>query len=111
MANFPVNVVPYIPTGMTIELGPADRIVRSDMAVHPVPPLNHDFLVIAEVNHHVPFHHKAALRQVITGLLHESNFDPTKVDDHPLGIAIYGFPSPLMRDNVVGRLTQRRKVM
>ena len=102
MANFPVNIVPYIPTGMTIELSPEDRIVRSDMAVHPVPPLNHEFLTISDVNRHVPFHHKAALRQVITGLLHESNFVPTEIDDHPLGIAIYGFPSPLMRDNVVG---------
>lgn len=85
-----------------MELGPADRVVRGDMAVHPVPSLNHDFLVIAEVNRHVPFHQKAALRQVITGLLHESNFIPTEIDDHPLGIAIYGFEDPLMHDNVVG---------
>ena len=102
MANYPVNVVPYIPMGMTIELGPQDRVVRSDMAVHPVPPLNHDFLAIAEVNRHVPHHQKAALREVITGLLHESHFFPSEVDDHPLGIAIFGFANPLVRDNVVG---------
>ena len=102
MANYPVNVVPYIPTGMTIELGPQDRVVRGDMAVHLVPPLNHDFLAIAEVNGHVPHHQKAALREVITGLLHESHFFPSEVDDHPLGIAIFGFANPLVRDNVVG---------
>lgn len=102
MVNYPVNVVPYIPQGMTIELGPEDRVVPSDMVVHPVPPLNHDFLAVAEVNRHVPFHQKAALRQIITGLLHESHFFPSEIDDYPLGIAIYGFEDPLTRDNVVG---------
>ena len=92
MANYPLNPVPFLPPGFAVEPGPADRLVRSGMVVGPIPPLNHDFLAIAELNRHVLFHHKDALRQLITGLLHESKFVPTEVDDHPLGIAIYGFP-------------------
>lgn len=60
MEKIEVNVVPYLPLGMTIKLGLEDRVVQSDMVVHLVPPLNHDFLTIAEVNHHVPFHKKEA---------------------------------------------------
>ena len=91
MANFLVNVVPYLPQGMTIELGPEDRKVRDDMVVSPTPPLRHAFLAIAEVNRFVPFHHKAALRHTIEGLLHESHYFPSEVTDHPLGIGLFGF--------------------
>ena len=102
MANFPINVIPYLPPGMTVELGPPDRRVRDDMVVGPIPPLRHDFLAIAEANRDIPFHRKAALRHIIEGLLHESEFFPTEVGDHPLGVGIFGFPNTLIRDAVVG---------
>ena len=56
MANYPLNVVPYLPPGMTIELGLADRKVRDDMVVSAIPPLRHDFLAIAEANRFIPHH-------------------------------------------------------
>ena len=87
---------------MTIELGPEDCLVRDEMVVSPVPPLRHDLLAIAEVNRFVPFHKKALLRHTIEGLLHESHFFPTEVEDHPLGIGIFGFEDSLVRDSVVG---------
>ena len=102
MANFPINIVPYLPQGMTVELGPPDRKVRSDVVVSAVPPLRHDFLAIAEANRFIPKHQKAALRDNIQGLLHESHFFPTEVKDHPLGIDIFGFDDSLIRDSVVG---------
>ena len=87
---------------MTIELGPEDRLVRDEMVVSPVLPLHHDFLAIVEVNRFVPDHQKALLRHTIEGLLHESNFSPTEVDDYPLGIGIFGFMDSVVRDAVVG---------
>ena len=38
----------------------------------------------------------------IEGLLHESNFFPTEVDDYPLGIGTFGFVDYVVRDAVVG---------
>ena len=102
MANFPVNAIPYLPTGMTVELGPPDRRVRDDMVIGPVPPLRHDFLAIAEADRVIPFHRKAALRHIIEGLLHESEFFPTEAGDHPRGVGIFGFTDTIVRDAVVG---------
>lgn len=87
---------------MTIKLGPADRKVHDDMVINPNPPLCHDFLAIMEVDHFVPFHRKAALRHTIESLLHESHYFPTEVDDHPLGIGIFGYVDSVARDVVVG---------
>ena len=54
MANFPVNPLAFLPDGMTIEQGLADRKVRSDLVVNSIPPLRHDNVVIAEANHFIP---------------------------------------------------------
>ena len=101
MANFPINIVPYLPQGMTVELGPTDRKVRADMVVSAVPPLHHNFLAIAEANRFIPQHQKEALRDTIQGLLHEFHFFPTEVEDHALGLGIFGFDDSLVRDTVV----------
>ena len=87
---------------MTIELGPADRKVSADIAVSAIPPLRHDFLAIAEANRFIPFHQKPDLRNIIEGLLHESNFFPIEVDDYLLGIVMFGFADLVIRDTVVG---------
>ena len=50
MANFPVNPLAFLPEGMIIEQGPADRKVRSVLVVPPVPPLHNDRVIIAETN-------------------------------------------------------------
>ena len=72
------------------------------MVIGPVPPLRHDFLAIAEADRVIPFHRKAALRHIIEGLLHESEFFPTEAGDHPLGVGIFGFTDTIVRDAVVG---------
>ena len=72
MANYPLNPVPFLPPGFTVEPGPTDRLVHSGMVVGPIPPLNHDFLAIAEASHYVPLHHRVATRATVEGLLHES---------------------------------------
>lgn len=105
MANYPLNIIPYLPPGMTIELGPADRKVRADMVVGPIPPPRHNFLAIAEANSFIPFHQKADLRNIIDGLLHESHYFPSEVLDHPLGVGLFGFASSVIRDAVVGTST------
>ena len=72
MANYPLNPVPFLPPGFAVEPVLADRLVRSGMVVGPIAPLNHDFLAIAEASHYVPLHHRAAICNMIEGLLHES---------------------------------------
>jgi hypothetical protein len=56
MANFPVNPLAFLPNGMTIDQGPADRKVRSMLVVDPVPPLQHDSVLIIETNRFIPIH-------------------------------------------------------
>lgn len=101
MANYPLNPVPFLPPGFAVEPGPADRVVRSGMIVGPISPLNHDFLAIAEASVYVPLHRRAAIRNMIQGLLHESQLFTTEVSDHPLGIGIFGFADSFLRDSAV----------
>ena len=35
-------------------------------------------------------------------MLHESQFFPIEIDDHPLGVGIFGFADSITRDAVVG---------
>ena len=69
MANYPLNPVPFLPLGFAVEPGPANRVVRSGMVVGPIPPLNHNFLAIAETTHYVPLHRRAIIRHAVRGLL------------------------------------------
>lgn len=72
------------------------------MVITAMPPLRHYFLAIAEAVRFIPFHQKEGLRDTIQGLLHDSHFLPTKVEDHPLGVGIFGFADSMVRDAVVG---------
>ena len=101
MANYPLNPVPFLPPGFAVEPGPADRVVRSGMVVGPIPPLNHDFLAIAEASSYVPLHHRAAVREAVLGLLHEAQLFTTKASDRPFGIGIFGFVDSFIRDTAV----------
>jgi hypothetical protein len=56
MATFPVNPLAFLPEGMTIDHGPADRKVRTDLIVSPNAPLHNDKVVIAETNRFIPIH-------------------------------------------------------
>jgi hypothetical protein len=47
MASFLVNPLEFLPEGMTIDHGPADRKVRSDLVVSPNAPLHNDKVLIA----------------------------------------------------------------
>lgn len=106
MANYPLNPVPFLPPGFAVEPGPADRLVRSGMVVGPIPPLNHDFLAIAETSHYVPLHHRAAIRNMIVSQLHESQLFTTEVSDHPFGVGLFGFVDSFMRDTAVATLIE-----
>lgn len=101
MANFPVNPIPFLPTGWSIEPGPPDRKVRADMAVNPIPPLNNSFLAIAKASRFVPLHLREGLRETIEGLLHEAGLLTTEVLDHPLGIGMFAFANSFVRDTAV----------
>ena len=101
MANYSLNPVPFLPPGFAVEPGPADRLVRSGMVVGPIPPLNHDFLAIAETSAYVPLHRRAAVRTVVQGLLHEAHLFTTEESDHPFGIGIFGFADSFLRDSAV----------
>lgn len=101
MANYPLNPVSFLPPGFAVEPGPADRMVRSGMVVGPIPPLNHDYLAIAEISHYVPLHRRAAIHNTVQGLLHEAQLFTTEASDHPCGIGIFGFVDSFLRDTAV----------
>ena len=101
MANYPLNPVPFLPSGFTVKLGPVDRLVRSDMVVGPIALLNHDYLAIAESSQYMPLHCRAIIRNQIVTMLHEMQLFTTEVSDHPFGIGIFGFTDSLMRDTAV----------
>jgi hypothetical protein len=50
MATFPVNPLAFLPEGLTIDQGPADRKVCTDLVVSPNAPLQNDKVIIAETN-------------------------------------------------------------
>lgn len=102
MVNYPMNPFPFIPHGMTIDPGPTDRLVRSGVVVHPISPLNHDYLAIAESNRFVPIQQCEEMRNTIEGLLHESEIHPIETIDHPLNIGMFAFVDSFARDQAVG---------
>ena len=99
--ELPLNPVSFLLPGFAVEPGPTDRLVRSGMVVGLIPPLNHDFLAVAEASAYVPLHRRAAIRAMIEGLLHEAQLFTTESSDHPLGIGPFGFVDSFMRDTAV----------
>jgi hypothetical protein len=49
MANFPVNPLAFLPEGMMVDHGPADRKASSDLVVSPNAPLHNDKVIIAKL--------------------------------------------------------------
>jgi hypothetical protein len=47
MATFPINPLAFLPDGMTIDQGPPDRKVRTDLVVPAIAPLQNDRVLIA----------------------------------------------------------------
>lgn len=101
MANYTLNPVPFLPPGFAVEPGPVNCVVRSGMLVGPIPPLNHDYLAIAESSHYIPLHRRAAIRNMVQGLLHEAHLFTTEASDHPFGFGIFGFVDSFIRDTAV----------
>ena len=102
MANFPVNPLAFIPDGMTIDHGPADRKVRTMMVVPPLPPLHHDRVVIVETNRFIPIQLRESMRQAVKGLLDEAGHDSFDWDDHPFGLGVFKLIDSLAADTVIG---------
>ena len=101
MSNFTLNPVSFLPPGFAVEPGPAGHVIRSGMVVGPIPPLNQDYLAIAETSAYVPLHRRAAVRQAVHGMLQEAQLFTTEVSDHPFGIGIFGFADSFIRDTAV----------
>jgi hypothetical protein len=102
MANFPVNPLAFLPEGMTIDQGPADRKVRSHLVVNPISPLQHDNVVIAEPSRFIPIQLREDMREEIANMITEAGFTVTAFDDHPLGLGVFTMIDTLATDGVVG---------
>jgi hypothetical protein len=102
MANFPVNLLAFLPEGMTVDHGLADRKVRTDLVVSPNAPLQNDKVLIAETNRFIPIHLRHQLRHDLRNLLEEGGYRVSPFDDHPFGLGSYTFDHTLMADTVRG---------
>ena len=76
------------------------------MAVNPIPPLNNNFLAIAEASRFVPLHLREDLRNTIEGLLHESFHHTIESSDHPLGVGMFAFANSFIRNTAVNTTFQ-----
>jgi hypothetical protein len=103
MATFPVNPLAFLPEGMTIDHGPADRKVRTDLVVSPNAPLHNDKVVIAETNRFIPIHLRQAMRDDLRNLLEEGGHSVSAYDDHPFGLGSFTFLHSLNADTVIGQ--------
>jgi hypothetical protein len=102
MAKFPVNPLAFLPEGMTIDHGPADRKVRTDLVISPNALLHNDKVVIAETNRFVPIHLRQSMRDDVRALLDEARYTVSAFDDHPFGLGSYTFMHTLSADTVIG---------
>jgi hypothetical protein len=84
MATFPVNPLAFLPEGMSIDQGPADRKVWTDLVISSPAPLQHDKVAIAETNRFIPIHLCDQMRSDIRDMLNEAGHIISAFDDHPL---------------------------
>jgi hypothetical protein len=101
MATFPVNPLAFLPEGMTIDQGPTDRKVHTDLVVSPNAPLQHDTVLIAEMNRFIPIHLRQQMRDDMRAILNEAGHHVTAFDDHPFHLGSYTFAHTLQADTVV----------
>jgi hypothetical protein len=87
---------------MSIDHGPMDRKVRTDLVVSPQAPLQNDKVIIAETNRFIPVHLHAPMRDSLRDLLDESGYTVAEFDDHPFGLGSFTFTHTLAADTVVG---------
>jgi hypothetical protein len=102
MASFPINPLAFLPEGLTIDHGPADRKVRTDLVVSPNAPLHNDKVVIAETNRFIPIHLRQSMRDDVKALLDEAGYTISAFDDHPFGLGSYTFVHTLSADTAIG---------
>jgi hypothetical protein len=102
MANFPVNPLAFLPEGMTVDHGPPDRKVRTNLVVPAVAPLHNDRVLIAETNRFIPIQHRDQMREDLRDLLVEDGHIVRYFDDHPFGLGVYTFPDTITADVVAG---------
>jgi hypothetical protein len=84
MSTFLVNPLAFLPEGMIVDHGPANRKVRSDLVVPSVAPLQHDRVLIAEANRFIPIQHREQMREDFRDLLVPESHNVRYYDDHHL---------------------------
>jgi hypothetical protein len=84
MATVPVNLLAFLLEGMTVDHGPADRKIRTDLVVPAFAPLQNDKVTIAETSRFVPIQLREEMRLAVQGMLQEPGFVVRAVDDHRL---------------------------
>jgi hypothetical protein len=74
MATFPVNTLAFLPKGMMVDQGPADRKICTDMVVPTIVPLQHDRFIIVETDRFIPIQHRLEMRLEVRGMIDEAGF-------------------------------------
>jgi hypothetical protein len=102
MVTFPVNPLAFLPEGMTVDQGPADRKVRMELVVPAIAPLQNDRVLVAETNRFIPIHLQENMREDIRDMLVESGYVVRYFDDNPFGIGVFTFRDTISVDAVAG---------
>jgi hypothetical protein len=90
MANFHVNPLAFLPEGMTIDQGPLDRKVLTNLVVHVVAHLQHYRVLIVETNRFIPIQHREKMKEDLMDLLVEQGYIIPHYEDLPFGHAVLG---------------------
>jgi hypothetical protein len=87
---------------MTVDHGPPDKKVRTNLVVPAIAPLHNDRVLIAETNRFIPIQHRDQMREDLRDLLVEDGHIVRYFDDHPFGLGVYTFPDTITADAVAG---------
>jgi hypothetical protein len=102
MANFPVNPFRFVPEGLIIDDGPADRVVRSHVALPAEAPSYHGEYAIAVTDRQVAELERPALLSRLVDLLRfNHNVEVHSARSSPFGIGLFRFGTVMTRDTIV----------
>uniref|UniRef100_A0ACD5X0M9 Uncharacterized protein n=1 Tax=Avena sativa TaxID=4498 RepID=A0ACD5X0M9_AVESA len=102
MAYFPVNPFCFVPDGLTLDDGPADRLVRAHLAVPADASLFHCDTAIDVANWEVPdLMRPEMLEDLVSLLRYDQHVVIRSAHSSPFGIGLLRFENVIVRDAII----------